>query len=305
LALIFSLILLVGIITGLVGWINQGYVKEQWRWFAVIHPYMLAEVHPHVLSAEAERAFKPGDSFKECAKDCPEMVVMPAREFTMGSLTSEQGHYGNEEPQHKVEFARPFAAARFDVTFDDWDACVAHGDCDPRVSDDGYGRGRRPVINVTWDDARQYAAWLSRMTGKPYRLLSEAEWEYAARAGTQTAYPWGDDIGENKDNCAICGSSLGLGPSPVGSFAANRFGLYDMHGTVWQWIEDCYHDDYDGAPQEGSAWIEGGDCSRRIVRGGSRLSYPEDLRSARRHRFTTVNRYNDLGFRVGRTLLPP
>jgi formylglycine-generating enzyme required for sulfatase activity len=298
-------VLLVGIIAALVGWMNEAWILEQWRWFAVVRPYMLAQVRPHVLSAGAERALKPGDSFKECAKDCPEMVVIPAGEFTMGSPASEKGRYDDEGPQHKVVFAKPLAVAKVDVTFDDWDACVAHGDCDPRVSDSGYGRGRQPVINVTWDDARHYAAWMSRMTGKPYRLLSEAEFEYAARAGTQTAYPWGDDIGRNNANCNGCGSKWDdKQPSPVGSFPANRFGLYDMHGNVWRWIEDCWHGNYEGAPQDSSAWIEGADCSRRVVRGGTWDSGPRDLRSAVRFRTSTVARDSYLGFRVARTLTP-
>ena len=144
------------------------------------------------------------------------------------------------------------------------------------------------------------------MTGKPYRLLSEAEFEYAARAGTLTVYPWGDDIGKNNANCVGCGNKLDNNrSSPVGSFAANQFGLYDMHGDVWQWIEDCYHDDYDGAPQDGSAWIEGADCNQRVVRGGSWHDNPGLLRSASREWYATDNRYDFLGFRVGRTLLPP
>jgi len=201
--------LLVGVV-GLVGWMNEEHLTE--------YAYMLAQVRPHVLDAAAERALKPGDWFKECAEDCPEMVVIPAGEFTMGSPASEQGRGDDEEPQHRVVLAKPLAVARFEVTFDDWDACVGHGDCDPRPSDGGYGRGRQPVINVTWYDAQQYAAWLSRMTGKPYRLLSEAEFEYAARAGTLTAYPWGDEIGRNNANCAGCGSKWdNKQPAPVGS----------------------------------------------------------------------------------------
>jgi formylglycine-generating enzyme required for sulfatase activity len=267
---------------------------------------MMAEVRPHVLASEAERTLKPGASFKECAKNCPEMVVVPAGKFIMGSSASEPGRYDNEEPEHNVICAKPFAVARFDVTFDEWDACVAHGDCDPRVSDSGYGRGRQPVINVTWDDARHYAAWLSRMTGKPYRLLSEAEFEYAARAGTQEAYPWGDEIGKNNANCQDCGSRWDNSqPSPVGSFAANQFGLYDMHGNVWKWVEDCYHEDYKGAPQDGSAWVEGADCSLRVVRGGSWFTYPRNLRSADRVRLSSDLRNVSLGFRVGRTLFTP
>jgi formylglycine-generating enzyme required for sulfatase activity len=275
--------------------LNEEHLKE--------YAYMV-QVRPHVLDAAAERALKPGDSFKECAEDCPEMVVIPAGEFTMGSPASEQGHSGSEEPQHRVVFAKPFAVARFDVTFADWDACVAHGDCDPR-SDGGFGRGRQPVINVTWDDAQQYAAWLSRTTGKPYRLLSEAEFEYAARAGTLTAYPWGDEIGKNNANCAGCGSKWdSMQPSPVGSFAANRFGLYDMHGNVSQWVEDCPHNTYEGAPSDGLAWIKGANCTVRVMRGGAYSSNPQNLRSAFRDAFPTAKNRYFIGFRVGRTLTP-
>jgi formylglycine-generating enzyme required for sulfatase activity len=297
-------VLAFGIVGGLVAWLNEAWLREQWRWFAVIRPYRLAEVLPHVLPAEAERSLKPGDSFKECAKNCPEMIVVPAGEFIMGSPASEGDRNKDEEPQHKVLFVSPFAVARFHVTFDDWDACVEHGDCSS-VRDTGHGRGRRPVINVTWDAARHYAAWLSRMTGKPYRLLSEAEFEYAARAGTQMAYPWGNEIGENNANCADCGSRGKKQPSPVGSFAANPFGLYDMHGNVWQWIEDCYHADYQGAPQDGASWVEGAECNQRVVRGGSWGNTPKNLRSAHRGGVTTDSGRYNLGFRVGRTLFTP
>jgi formylglycine-generating enzyme required for sulfatase activity len=295
-------VLLVGTIAGLAGWMNEAWLRHQWRWYAGMRPYMLSDVRPHVLTADAERALKPGDAFKECAKDCPEMVVVPAGEFIMGSPAGEQGRYDYEEPQHKVVFAKPFAVAKFDVTFEDWDACVAYGDC-PRVSDSGYGAGRQPVINLTWNDAQRYVAWLSRMTGKPYRLLSEAEFEYAARAGTETAYPWGDEIGKNNARCVGCGElASSSGPSRVGSFAANRFGLHDMHGNVWQWMEDCWHKDYEGAPQDGSAWIDGADCSRRVVRGGSWVNGPRALRSAMRYWNATNEPNSARGFRVGRTL---
>ena len=177
-------VLLVGIIAGLVGWINQAYLKEQMNWYTTMRPYMLAQVRPYVLSREAERALKPRRAFRECAKDCPEMVVVPAGEFMMGSPATEKGRYDNEGPQHKVTIARPFAVSKFEVTFDEWDACVVSGGC-PQVPTAALGRGTQPVINVSWDDAQQYVAWFSKMTGRPYRLLSEAEWEYAARAGTQ------------------------------------------------------------------------------------------------------------------------
>src|SRR5215216_3013116 len=234
-------VLLVGIIVGLIGLMNRAYVEEQVNWYWTMRPYMVAQVRPYVLSPDAERALKPGQAFRECAKDCPEMVVVPAGEFMMGSPPTEKGRMPDEGPQHRVTIARPFAVSKYDVTFTDWDACVSVGGCprEGRAGDVDWGRDTRPVIYVSWDDAQQYVAWLSQMTGKPYRLLSDAEFEYAARAGTQTVYPWGDDIGENNANCVGCGSqwtgSAGTWQTaPVGSFAANRFGLYDMVGNVWK-----------------------------------------------------------------------
>jgi len=267
---------------------------ERVNWFTTTRPY--------VLTAEAERALKPQASFRECANDCPEMIVIPAGEFTMGSPATEEGRYNGEGPQHKVTIAGPFAVSKFDVTFADWDACVLVGGC-PQVGDTGFGQGTKPVTNVTWDDARQYVAWFSKVTGKPYRLLTEAEWEYAARAGTMTAYYWGDEIGEENANCDGCGSAWdSRETSPVGSFKPNAFRLYDMAGNVWQWVQDCYHDDYNGAPTDGSART-GADCRRRVVRGGSWVDRPPFLRSALRLSFSNVFRISNLGFRIGRTLL--
>jgi formylglycine-generating enzyme required for sulfatase activity len=257
------------------------------------------------LSPMHEKALKTHGVFKECAH-CPEMVVVPAGSFTMGSPTSEPGHSADETPQHTVTIARQFAVGRFEVTFDEWNACAADGGCNGyKPSDEGWGRGRRPVINVSWDDANAYVAWLSKKTGKSYRLLSESEYEYATRAGTQTAYPWGNAVGTNKANCHACGSRWDARQTaPVGSFAANRFGLYDMVGNVREWTEDCYHDNYSGAPADGSAWIEGANCTNRVVRGGSWLVAPAFLRSASRYWFTTDYRLRYLGFRVARTLAP-
>ncbi len=256
------------------------------------------------MTPSAERALKPKDIFKECDR-CPEMVVVPAGSFTMGSPASESSRDIDESPQHTVTIAKPFAVARFPVTFDEWDACVADGGCNGyRPGDQGWGHGRQPVINVSWDGATTYVAWLSRKTGKAYRLLTEAEWEYAARAGSTTAYYWGDKIGKGNANCNGCGSKWdNAQTSPVGSFAANAFGLYDMAGNVWQWVHDCYHDNYDGAPTDGLAWT-GGDCSRRVVRGGSWIGHPQLLRSAGRFWNTHDDRGNLLGFRVARTLAP-
>ena len=296
-------LLFVGIITGLIGWINQSYLKEQINWFITMRPYRVANFAPHVLNPEAERALKPQARFRECAKDCPEMIVVPAGTFTMGSPPTEPGRFDQEGPQHMVTVAKPFAVSKFDVTFADWDACVSVAGC-PNIPDSGFGRDTKPVINVSFDEAQQYVAWLSKMTGQSYRLLTEAEWEYAARAGSTTAYYWAVEIGEGNANCNGCGSKWdNLQTSPVGSFPANQFGLYDMAGNVWQWVQDCYHDDYNGAPTDGTPW-SGGDCGRRVIRGGSWYSTSQFLRAANRDRLNPGNRDNGLGFRVGRTLTP-
>jgi formylglycine-generating enzyme required for sulfatase activity len=298
--------LLLGIILGLVGWINQAYLKEQINWYSAMRPYRIANFDPYALKPEVERVLKPLASFRECAKDCPEMIVVPAGSFSMGS--TEHDRLDDEEPRHAVTIAKAFAVSKFDVTFADWDACVSVGGCpqEGRAHDLAWGRGTRPVINVGWDDAQAYVAWLSRMTGKAYRLPSEAEWEYAARAGSTTAYYWGDKIGSNNANCRGCGDNQEKNgrTSPIGSFKPNAFGLYDMAGNVWQWVEDCYHRNYSGAPNDGSAWTSG-DCNERVVRGGSWYVSPDLLRSALRGGFTPADRNNVLGFRVGRTLLPP
>jgi formylglycine-generating enzyme required for sulfatase activity len=298
-------VLLVGVIASLFGIIEKETIKEQINWFTVMRPYRVANFDPYVLKPEAEHALKPLASFRECAKDCPEMIVIAAGAFTMGSPATEQGRNTNESPQHTVSITKPFAVSKYDVTFADWDACVSVGGCQ-KDPDAGFGRDTRPVMNITWDDAQTYVAWLSKMTGEPYRLLTEAEWEYAARSGTTTAYYWGDDIGKGNANCNGCGSQWDYNrSSPVGSFTPNAFDLYDMAGNVFQWVQDCYHSNYDGAPADGSAWTTGGDCSSRVVRGGSWVVISPFLRSAYRGWGATGRRGYALGFRVGRTLVAP
>jgi formylglycine-generating enzyme required for sulfatase activity len=302
-------VLLIGIIVGLVGWINQSTIKAQWRWYTITRRFMVANVQPYVLSGAAEQALKPAATFREClaeqGKDyCPEMVAVPAGSFMMGAAPTETGFSGNESPQHQVTIAKPFAVSKFELTFDEWDTCVSDGDCTQDISDSGWGRGQQPAVNVTWNDAQLYVAWLSKMTGKPYRLLSEAEYEYAARGGTQTAYPWGDEIGKNNANCNDCGSKWNNRPAPVGSFAANGSGLYDMVGNIWEWVEDCRHNNYKGAPTDGSAWIAGGDCKLRVYRGGSWYVNHIGVRSAFRNWADPEVRSSSVGFRVGRTLEP-
>jgi formylglycine-generating enzyme required for sulfatase activity len=255
------------------------------------------------LCTAEERSLKPMDTFKECS-NCPQMIVVPSGSFMMGSPTNEPGRKDDEGPQHRVTFARQFAVGQFALTFEEWDACVADGGCNGYKPLDTWGGGRQPVIWVHLVDAKAYVAWLSTKTGKTYRLLTEAEYEYATRAGTQTAYPWGNDIGKGNANCNGCGSEWDKKQTaPVGSFPPNGFGLYDMVGNVWEWTEDCWHDNYNGAPADGSAWTRGDQCS--VVRGGSALDNPVNLRSARRYGVATGYRGILVGFRVGRTLLPP
>jgi formylglycine-generating enzyme required for sulfatase activity len=240
---------------------------------------------------------------KEC-DNCPEMIIIPPGSFIMGSPVTEIGHMGAEAPEHKVTIAKPIAVSKLELTFAEWDACAASGDCDPHVSDSGFGRGLQPAINVNWNDAQRYVGWISKMTGKNYRLLSEAEYEYSARAGTQTVFPWGNAIGKNTANCIGCGSQWdGKQTAPAGSFVANKYGLHDMVGNVWEWVEDCFHDNYVGAPTDGSAWTDG-DCHLRVVRGGSWLHAVVVLRVAFRARAEVESRSNKTGFRVARTLAP-
>ena len=223
----------------------------------------------------------------------------------MGSPPTESGHQTGEEPQHNVTIAKRFAVSKSEITFADWDSCATYGDCDPHISDRGWGRGQQPVMYVTWNDAKHYVRWLSTMTGKPYRLLSEAEYEYAARGGSQTVYPWGNAIGSGNAGCNGCGGRWdNVQTAPVGSFVANRFGLYDMVGNVNEWVEDCLHVNYQGAPADGSAWIQGGNCGLRIGRGGNFGSLPIGLRSATRYRDPPEFRGSGLGFRVARVLPP-
>ena len=250
---------------------------------------------------------------KDC-NVCPEMVVVPAGKFDMGSDGSEQGHNANEAPRHAVTFARPFAIGKYEVTFDEWDACVAEKAC-AAVPDDGWGRGRRPVIHVNFEMANGYVRWLSKKTGRRYRLPSEAEWEYAARGGSTTAWSWGDastqacEFGNVGDETLkpehpdwplhACRDGYAK-TSPVGSFKPNKFGLYDTAGNVWEWVEDCYNATYEDAPADGSAWLTG-DCVRRVDRGGGWYNKPEAVRPALRYAGDDPKRQNNtLGFRVAR-----
>jgi formylglycine-generating enzyme required for sulfatase activity len=303
----------IGIWLAATGPMRQAEVPQPPAWMVITPQPTPAVVNAMVngpdndvpLSPERERPLKPKDGFKECGK-CPEMVAVPAGSFTMGSSAREAHRHDNEGPQHLVTVAKPFAVGRFAVTFDEWDACIAEGGCNShRPGDEGWGRGRRPVINVSWDDAQAYVAWLSKKTGKTYRLLSEAEREYVTRAGTTTPFWWGSSISTSQANYLYFGSYTygNVKTLPVDSFKPNAWGLYQVHGNVWEWTQDCYQDTYNGAPADGSARTSG-DCRNHVVRGGSRGNGSQDLRAATRGTSTGGNRNHDIGFRLGRTLIP-
>ena len=271
-----------------------------------------------VLPARPAVGQEVGQRFQDCLR-CPVMVVVPAGSFMMGSSpeSSEEGN-GVERPQHRVTIESPFGVGVYEVTFAEWDACVNGGGCGGYSPPDYVREGdRHPVVEVSWEDAWAYTAWLSQETGETYRLLSEAEWEYMARAGTQTERYWGDD---SSNQCTyangydatahaereydfvepVACSDRYVTTAPVGSFRANAFGLYDVLGNAWEWTEDCWNGDYSGAPADGSA-RRLGDCSRRVLRGGSWVSRPGNLRSALRDRDPAGNRDINNGFRVART----
>ena len=259
----------------------------------------------HSLAGRQDVEKHVGETFRDCT-DCPEMVVLPEGSFMMGSPPDEKGRDRDEGPQHRVEIGYSLAVGRFEVTVAEWDACAADRSCDKitnrRPTDD------HPVIDVSWKQAQAYLAWLKRKTGEDYRLLTEAEWEYAARAGTTTAYYTGSSISENEATYGI-ESSGKVKTSPVGSYRPNAFGLHDMHGNVWEWVADCYRHrpshqgapSYEGAPSDGSAWISDY-CDDRVMRGGSWDAYQQYLRSASRQYLSPNYGYYNIGFRVARTV---
>lgn len=257
-------------------------------------------------AAGSVAAMSPGSSFRDC-DICPEMVVIPAGTFTMGSPPNEPERDADEGPQHQVRISRAFAVGKYEVTFGEWDACVRENGCNHNPDDRGWGRGRRPVINVSWNDAKRYLEWLSGKADKNYRLLSEAQWEYVARAGTTTAFSFGERIAPHQANYDTSVSYAGSPAAAsahqtmaVGSYPANAFGLHDIHGNVWEWTEDCGNSNYYGAPTDGSAWTSG-NCGQRVLRGGSLSNNPRALRSAFRLKDHQSLQGVNFGLRVART----
>jgi formylglycine-generating enzyme required for sulfatase activity/class 3 adenylate cyclase len=242
----------------------------------------------------------PKTSFRECA-DCPEMVIIPNGSFVIGSAESEKGHRSEEGPQTEIKISRSFAIGKFEITFNNWDACVRNGGCRHNPQDRGWGRGNRPVFYVSWQDTQAYVKWLSKVTGHTYRLPSEFEWEYATRAGTKTPYWWGKEIGKGRATCEGCNDYEENKTTPVGSFRANSFGLFDVHGNVWEWTSDCWNGTFAGAPTGGAAWTTG-NCDKRVLRGGSWGIKPKHLRASRRRSDKITLRSGKRGFRIAMTL---
>lgn len=236
----------------------------------------------------------PARPLRDC-EDCPELTLLPAGTFEMGS--NEMFEF--EKPVRSVAIGRPFYIGTREVTFAEWDACVAEGGCSHRPSDRNLGRGRRPVTDIHWNDAGAYVVWLSLKTGRKYRLPTEAEWEYAARAGTTTSYPWGNTIDKEKANCVGCNAQPRRQAIEVGQFPPNGFGLYDMAGNAAEWVADCWSESYRSSPRDGSAYSPPG-CRERVLRGGSFNNDPRYLRSAARFKYESDVRFYTNGFRVVR-----
>ena len=227
----------------------------------------------------------------------PKMITLPRGGFVMGAPQDEVGRNENESPEHMIQIDYELSVGMYPVTFSEYDSYLACTGARKIFKE--WSCGKRPVVNVSWDDTQLYLEWLSRVTGKTYRLLSEAEWEYAARAGSQTAYSFGNDPKELDRYAWFRDNSLGM-INPVGEKLPNAFGLYDMHGNIAELTQDCWNENYSGAPTDGSAWTTG-DCSHRVVRGGSWSNIPQNLRSASRSRRLTDGFSGNFGFRVART----
>jgi formylglycine-generating enzyme required for sulfatase activity len=235
-----------------------------------------------------------GNEIKDC-QTCPVLVSLPPGTFSMGSNTDDP----SEKPAHRVSITEPFAIGKYEVTVEQWEVCANANVC-PRVTTDN-GRGKNtPVRDISWDDAQRYVKWLAQTTGKSYRLPTEAEWEYAARGGTSTRYWWGEKMQPGKANCKECGQPWNAdAPANVGSFAPNPFGLYDMNGSVWEWVSDCWHSSYKGAPVDGREW-DAPNCRQRVIRGGSWREDGSYMLSSTRFKYDASVRHSQNGFRVAR-----
>ncbi|WP_343668342.1 formylglycine-generating enzyme family protein [Paraburkholderia heleia] len=261
-------------------------------------PPAAAAAAPAAVAAKGNPAIsKPGPHDIQDCPSCPVLVAVTPGNFTMGIDTDD----ASERPAHRVTISHSYALAKYAVTVAQWNACVAAGAC-PRLSSENNASPNAPVRDVSWDDAQQYVKWLSKVSGKPYRLPTEAEWEYAARAGTETRYWWGNDMRKGTANCKDCGPPWHVeAPDDVGSFPANAFGFYDMAGGVWEWVSDCWHNSYKNAPNDGHSWDEP-NCQTRVIRGGSWRDGAGYMLAATRFKYDSSVRYEANGFRVARDM---
>lgn len=282
----------------------------------VVLPTLAPQWMPFVaLTAPAaeikETAYPPGTRLRDCRDEgCPWLVVVPAGEFMMGSAAGEEGRSDNEGPQHRVRISQPFAVMEAEVTREAFARFVDEMGYKPKTGWCSWNESgieqtvAHPVVCVSWEDATAFSKWLSKRTGAEYRLLSEAEWEYAARAGSSTRFYFGNDAKELCRYAKVNGCNEGYKETaPTKSFQPNAFGLYDMHGNAWEWTQDCWHDSYEGAPEEGSKpWETNCSDDRRVLRGGGWYDTPGIARSAFRRRNSPDYRYINTGFRLARTL---
>jgi formylglycine-generating enzyme required for sulfatase activity len=247
-------------------------------------------------AVKPKQAVSAGDSFKDCST-CPEMVAITPEPFVMGDNKGDR----SERPAHRVRLSKPFAIGKYEVSVGQWSECVEAGACEP-VSESIRTSDQAPIRDVSWDDARDYVRWLSEKTGEPYRLPTEAEWEYAARADTKTTYWWGNRMQPGKANCKDCGGQWDQKlPAEIGSYEANPYGLHDMNGNVWEWVSDCWHRNYQGAPGDGGSWDEA-NCTSKVIRGGSWRNDKTYVHSASRFKYDTYVRYLLNGFRVAKSM---
>ena len=237
---------------------------------------------------------KTGEIFKDC-DTCPKMIVIPGGKFLMGDEKGKK----SQRPAHEVTIKGPLAVSIYEVPWDEWEACRDGGGCPRDPDSHKWGRGKRPVINMSWTEAQGYVKWLAKKTGRPYRMLSEAEWEYAARAGTTTHYWWGDKLKKKYANCRKCGSKWsGKKSAPVGSFKPNPWGIYDMHANIWEWTSDCWNKTHAFAPTDQTPRTDG-NCDRRTVRGGSWYYFPQLARSVSRDSHPQHLWSYNVGIRLG------
>jgi formylglycine-generating enzyme required for sulfatase activity len=288
-ALLLTLVALLAVL--LVGWLQQRRLQETYDWYTMVYPFL--------LNSSKERALIQGNTFHECADICPEMVFIPGGRFKMGSIVRD------ETPPHAVTL-QPFVASVTEITFDQWDACVAAGGCTSRGSDSNWGRGKRPKINVTWREAHEYTKWLASRTGKPYRLLTESEWEYLAINQKTTLFEDGDSMqaryafAKALREHAWWNQNSNDMTHEVGQLRSSPFGLYDIFGNVWELVEDAYADNYEGAPDDGAA-RPGPDGSPRVARGGSWLNSDYYLTSTARLKVEEHEPSSIIGFRIARS----